>query len=463
MASFRARATGNWSALGTWSWWNGSAWVNAVAIPSSADDVWANNFTVTIDQNVTVLTLRNLLTGAPGTGTVSGGNFVITDSFDVVCTAAGTNLIISTVTLINVSGTGTTASITGNIISSTTSPTNALVKSGTGTLNFNGNIALSTTNNGNATINISGGTLNIVGNVSSNSGTGQSGALRVTGNCTVNITGNLTSGNGTNCHAIWVSGGVSTINVIGNATSFHNQIVVNLASQTTFTITGVVSYDVASSTAIISSSNPNTSIYVIGTILGNLTGGTGIAVNCTVSNYVKIQGSITSGVTITSVSNIAAAGAITIWGGGKLTSSEYGILPITANRLFLINSSTIEYEFASDQYNGAITPPVPSRYSLYSPDTIADAPAESDVRQGVVYALGSQEGTLIVPNPANVALNVPTDNTVGTAVLTPANVKAAVWDALLTDITTSDSIGVRLKNAATVDSTGDQIAALINT
>jgi hypothetical protein len=55
-----------------------------------------------------------------------------------------------------------------------------------------------------------------------------------------------------------------------------------------------------------------------------------------------------------------------------------------------------------------------------------------------------------------VALGVLTDNTVGTAALTPGD----VWGYLITNTMPVDSFGERLKNAATVDSTGDQIAAL---
>jgi hypothetical protein len=464
MAQYRRNATGNWSTVSEWSTWNGSTWVTASVVPGAADDVFANNFTTTIDQDIMVLTLRNTNTGALGTGTNNGGVYLIsTGGYTISCTGVGTNILIGAVSIINVTAASGVTTINGNIVGSTTANINAITKSGAGTLSFIGNVSLSATNSGNATINISDGTLNVVGNIISNLGAAQSGVIRVTGNCTVNITGDLVSGAGTNCHAIWVSSGISTITVTGNATSGHIQILVNLASQTTFTLTGIVSYSAASSGAIISSSNANSAIYINGNILGNLSGGTGININCTAPNYVKIVGSITAGVTVTSVSNIAAASAITIWGGGKLTSSSYGILPIAATRLFIINSSTVEYEFASDQYNGATTPPIPARYSLYSANTLADAPIAADVREGTVYALGSQTGTLIVPSPANVALNVPTDNTVGTAVITKEAVKEAVWDALLNDITEPNSIGVRLKNAATVESTGAQLANLINT
>jgi hypothetical protein len=79
---------------------------------------------------------------------------------------------------------------------------------------------------------------------------------------------------------------------------------------------------------------------------------------------------------------------------------------------------------------------------------------EADVRSGTSYALGNKTGTCAVPAAGSVALGVAVDATTGTAVLTPA----AVWDALTSGMTTSGSIGARLKNAATLDSTGQQLA-----
>jgi hypothetical protein len=58
---------------------------------------------------------------------------------------------------------------------------------------------------------------------------------------------------------------------------------------------------------------------------------------------------------------------------------------------------------------------------LYSPGTNLGNPAISDVRSGVTYASGSLTGTLAVPNPSNVSLGVPTDNTFGTGIITVQN------------------------------------------
>lgn len=62
-----------------------------------------------------------------------------------------------------------------------------------------------------------------------------------------------------------------------------------------------------------------------------------------------------------------------------------------------------------------------------------------------------------MPTAASVAFGVPVDNTTGTAVMSPSD----VWNAATSAMTTSGSIGERLKNTATVDSTGDQLAALL--
>ena len=85
-----------------------------------------------------------------------------------------------------------------------------------------------------------------------------------------------------------------------------------------------------------------------------------------------------------------------------------------------------------------------------------DYPNEADVRYGTTYAASpTRTGTLRVPLPQYVSQGVLTDNTVGTAYLSATD----VWDVLTSSITTAGSIGERLKNASTVETTGDQLAA----
>jgi hypothetical protein len=56
--------------------------------------------------------------------------------------------------------------------------------------------------------------------------------------------------------------------------------------------------------------------------------------------------------------------------------------------------------------------------ALYPASTLENPPATTDVRSGVVYGIdNAYTGTLAVPPPESVALNVPTDDTVGTYAL----------------------------------------------
>jgi hypothetical protein len=86
-------------------------------------------------------------------------------------------------------------------------------------------------------------------------------------------------------------------------------------------------------------------------------------------------------------------------------------------------------------------------------------PNESDVRSGTSYALGNKTGTMAVPSTSSVAFGILVDNTTGTAVLTPEN----VWNTLTSTMTTSGSIGSRLKNAATTDIVLHSISDAIST
>jgi hypothetical protein len=94
---------------------------------------------------------------------------------------------------------------------------------------------------------------------------------------------------------------------------------------------------------------------------------------------------------------------------------------------------------------------------MNSPEILSDLPSVSNVRFGVVYGVGSFTGTMRVPAAINVRLGVDVDNTVGTGAVTADD----VWNVLTSGLNTPGSIGDRLKNTSTVDSTGNQLAALI--
>jgi hypothetical protein len=78
-------------------------------------------------------------------------------------------------------------------------------------------------------------------------------------------------------------------------------------------------------------------------------------------------------------------------------------------------------------------------------------PAITDVRFGTSYASGALTGSAYIPAAASVGFGVPVDNTTGTAVLTPAEIRATLAVEL-----------ARLAQCSTVATTGDQIAAAFN-
>jgi hypothetical protein len=88
--------------------------------------------------------------------------------------------------------------------------------------------------------------------------------------------------------------------------------------------------------------------------------------------------------------------------------------------------------------------------------TLVDAtggqmPAITDVRFGTSYASGALTGSAYIPAASSVAFGVPVDAGSGTAVLTPAEIRATLAVEL-----------ARLSQCSTVATTGDQIAAAFN-
>lgn len=389
MANVYATKNGNWSDVTVW---------NTGSLPTSADDVFANNFTVSIDVDFTVLSVRN----ESETGITAGGGFVLDSGRTIACTGLGIR----------------------------NANTTCVTFSTTGTSYINSNI----TNNGSAhCVSItSTGTLYIVGNINSSAGNGFA-TLNATAACSVYVTGSVR---------------------IGGAAGGRCIIASNFA---TFYITGNVSKIVASNANFAIMISANSSCYVTGNVFFEST----FSSNSTIisnSGNLNVVGSLNAQATNGGRHVIESLSATTTnLLSGPFISSLSGILPFYLFRMHLIRTIGTYLEFRDETTNGASPPPVAPSTRLVSPDTAADAPVPTDVRDGVVYALGAFTGTLKVPSPNNVALNIPTDNTVGTALLKPED----VWDYATSLITDTNSIGARLKNCSTVDTTGEQLEALL--
>ena len=183
MAIRYAVANGNWSNTATW---------NGGTLPASGDDVYTNNFTVSIDQSITAKSLKKISNGSPAI--TAGGSFTVTAAATVTITdgiAAADNATNFT-PLLTVNAGSAAVTLTANVVGGSTNTRAGVIADAaySGTLTINGNL----TGGGNTACNAV--TINSVG-------------------ATIVVTGNLVGGNG--AHGIALSA-VSTLTVTGNAT-----------------------------------------------------------------------------------------------------------------------------------------------------------------------------------------------------------------------------------------------------
>ena len=154
MADYLPRADSLWSTT-TWI----TAFSNLTAFagvpPMSADDVYADGKTITIDTNINVATLRT--TTAPRTGGVAGGGFRANNN-----TVINANILAGTTTVVTfASASPNSTTIFGNVSgSSTVNSVYPVNNSSTGTLTISGNFA-TCNSTGRLFTNGGGGTMNI--------------------------------------------------------------------------------------------------------------------------------------------------------------------------------------------------------------------------------------------------------------------------------------------------------------
>jgi len=271
---------------------------------------------------------------------------------------------------------------------------------GIGTLNINGNIGGGT--NGITVQNTSSGVLNVNGTVS---GGGGAAAVGNISNGIVNITGTVSS-TGTNFGTINVSTG--TINITGTASG--------------------------------------------GTSTGNafVNNSTG-----TINHIGTAQASATA-----AAIGAGAAGQVTILTGPLLSTdasftgaSSSGVNPCIALRWFPKNTalSTFKYTMRAQNVVGIRSERNFYHISAYS----STYPSTTNVRRNVTYGpAGIYTGTMDIPNPQSVGFGVGVGVTTGTAVLNLND----IWNYPISGITTSGSIGERLKNTATINSVSQQVS-----
>jgi hypothetical protein len=418
MAFRYAVANGNWSNTATW---------DGGTLPTSSDDVFSNGFTVTINGTFTVLTIRTTSNTLPLI--IAGGQFIFANGGNLTCTAAQAIYVGSTTPTLEMNLTsGNTGTFNGSVLTMTaTANYNAIRLSNSGTLNLNGNYNIdgSAASTNRYIIQLtSTGTLNIVGDLSSTStsGTGTVNALNITSTGTTNITGNVLGGAGTGLGVVAIqTSGSGAINITGNVstTAFP---AITLVSSNTLTVIGNVS-----------TTGTQPAIY-----------------NLTTAATISITGIITAGVSAPAIYSAFALSSG--YSSGTYVKVSGNVVNSTNNMAIVAPRVTIDTNTSSWLFQISTG----GNRTLYAAGVALGNPTTNNVRFGTTYGASSElTGTLRVPSAANVLSGVLVDATTGTLLMTPAD----FWNYLIASGFTANSIGDRLQNAATVATTGGQIAS----
>lgn len=368
MAIRYAVASGNWSSTATW---------NGGTLPTSADDVYANTFTVTIDQTVNVLSLQTGTT----TGVTVGGTFTCATSQTITATAAVGILPGSASVALSV--TAGTVNVYANVVGTSTGTVNyeGIQTSGSSIVNIFGNVTGGTIGHGVQMLGAS--SVNITGNVTAGGGTAHNGVYMITTG-SLQVTGNVTGGTGSSYGIQAVTTAPSLITVIGNLTAGTGSSgsAINGQVATTFVLTG----NITASSAAHGITLTNGNITSVGTI--NAANG-----GCGISNTANLAGSV---MTVTGPLNSAASGFN---------------VAVSAARVRIKTGQTNSWVAWRDDtgVNG-------NEVRWYTSDISGGNPSAANVRLGTIFGKSNEfTGSLAVPPVSSVAAGVPVDNTVGTA------------------------------------------------
>ena len=383
-------------AVASSNWNNVATWDGGISIPSSGDIVYLNNKTIGLDIDVIVDQLRS--DANTGLGIVAGGIL---------------NII-------------TTRSLTAS---------NGFYTGVNGIISVNAN---------------SPEIIAISGDIYP---TPAGRFLNIAGSCTINMTGSImNSWGGYNSGAIYMNG-TGILNIIGDlqiGTHFasavqHNNWAVYNANIGTVNITGVVQ-STNSGYCVVNAGIGN--INIIGSVYPYTTGASSWAVYATGNGNISVIGIIDMLHPLTASAAIKMTGLGTVSFSGTVINRN-DLVAIDSPKMILLSAASTTWTFVDDFIGTK---------NLYTADLPAlGNPATTNVRNYVSYGpIGELLGTLKMAPPTTVLLGVDTDNTIGTLLMTPAD----FWAVLLANIITPNSIGVRLKDCATVESTGNQIANL---
>jgi uncharacterized membrane protein len=405
----------------------GSNYVSSVLANTTSYTYYRINITAVVSAGTAPSIGEFELTESTGSvyGGTAGGQFRYANGGDLTCTSSPAIVVgIASVPVLEMTlASPNTGTFTGNILTlANTGNFFAIRHSSTGILNLNGNYSIDGTT-GRSMISVTlTGTLNIVGNLSSTNNAGNNiNTLVMNTGGTINITGNCTGSTNvaTSSSPVFASSG--NINITGNTTGVTGPAVA---------LFGAVNY----------------------TQIGNVNGSTAQAAifNLTSAATISVTGIITAG---TGAPAIYSSFALTSgYGSGTFVKVSGNV--VNTNNIMAIVAPRVTIDTNTASWLFQIS--TGGNRTLYAAGVALGNPAITDVRLGTVYGASSElTGTLAMPIPATVLLGVLTDATTGTLLMTPAD----FWNYLISSGFTVDSIGDRLQNAATVSTTGGQIAS----
>lgn len=400
--------SGNWSNSAIWS---GSL------IPTASDAVFLNNQIITLDQNITVVSINNVATGSAA----AGGRIEIYDNFNISASFIVVNGPNVSPGLISFYGTGSTI-ITSQInrfINGEFGPT--IFNASTGTINIIGNIfaPVNSGNSSTAVINGSTGTINIVGNLSSSNNNAQNyGVINSFG--VINVTGNVTAGSSNGVNPTISNNNTGIVNVTGDVLGCPFGFVGSLQN------------------AI--SHNSLSTVNITGNVFAFRTAG----IASTVTNTISVVGQCIASLSASAVTSTSTT-ATNVFTGPFINSGSRNA--IYCYNIQMYKNATTSYQIGVSGSANTIT--------LLSEDQAPGIPSSTNVRTGVIYGpTNTLTGTMAVPDPRSVSWGVAVDATSGSAITKPED----IWNVALASLTGSNSIGRRLAAASTSASN----AAIIN-
>jgi len=432
-----------------------STWyIRNVSSNTTSYTYYRMNITVTGGSSPVIAELQMTESTGSVYGTIASGSFISTN-----------NIQITASTPISTAFPGKSG-----IVSATTGP--AFIITGSHTVYMSGSIQGGDASSGNGVRITNGGTLYVTGSISSgNAGGGSTdnyGLLIVTGSAF--IRGNLrTNGDAGNTAGACVFINNGTASIVGDLYSATNHAPLAIgagSAQVNFsgsafilgTSTGNMQVQLrAANSGVLNYTGPvigNNSSGIglgVGTMTVNITGsvstrGAASGLISTVASTINVNGSITSGPAVPGLQSTSTSGLVRVT-GPLLSINNYPA--VYSPRIQLISTSTPTYEFQTDTF--------PRDVIFYDAAYTSSLPAQTDVRSASLYG-GSNEfsGSMIIPSSSDVRYGVPVDTITGSAAnITPQD----IFDYAVSSLTGSNTIGERLQNISTTQTTAATIAA----